>query len=584
MNGKELFFGLSYISRKYIDEAETDTVSAGIPRGRYVSRFHLRKPLWVAALVALLLLLVGCAAAYVLHARAMIIGQRDSTQDVFDEYHRETVGTRSVSQQVLTFSGLQGSPGYQAAKEWFEFLQAYDPDGTVRQQAIQSDPEAQFPDTYPAYRTYSQEMEDKLEELAETYHLKLLGTPVEFVSMSGFTQALGIDRILLPDSQASILLKGGTCYPEGNFSIHMELDLPKGAGVWAYPVSAELQYFRKDCLSTEMAYVNADAEWSEWTYETASGASIRILRVGQEEAYLLCDCGDAIMTVTFLAGFAPLTDDPSFTPEWMTDGQIQQIADLIDFTIRPTLPDAAAAGSTEHPEGWEIETKSAEFDGAFGRIVFHLTAPKGTRLPNGEDGDYVYPQNDDILIPDTGTFTPNYWQTFSQDDGDGLENTTDLVYIFAAETADDPTFPENATWHGRLVDLLTENWDGPAPAPAQQSVAQGVWEPEIGHIALDTDRIDFLTEPLTITVGGAPVTLASLQLRKMGVLMTVSSGMDDAIGLNLTVVLKDGTELAPGGGDSTGNTLRLVLDAPIDLNQVASIRFLDDTELTVPCK
>ena len=27
MNGKELFLGLSYISRKYIDEAETDTVS-----------------------------------------------------------------------------------------------------------------------------------------------------------------------------------------------------------------------------------------------------------------------------------------------------------------------------------------------------------------------------------------------------------------------------------------------------------------------------------------------------------------------------------------------------------------------------
>ena len=29
MNGQEIFLGLSYISRKYIEEAETETVSGG---------------------------------------------------------------------------------------------------------------------------------------------------------------------------------------------------------------------------------------------------------------------------------------------------------------------------------------------------------------------------------------------------------------------------------------------------------------------------------------------------------------------------------------------------------------------------
>ena len=61
MNGKELFLGLSYISRTYIDEAERDTVSnhGGRERAGASTVRGLRRPLLVAALAALLLLLVG---------------------------------------------------------------------------------------------------------------------------------------------------------------------------------------------------------------------------------------------------------------------------------------------------------------------------------------------------------------------------------------------------------------------------------------------------------------------------------------------------------------------------------------------
>ena len=59
MNGKELFLGLSYINRKYIEEAENDTVDSisAQERGR------LRRPLLIAAVIALMLLLVGCGIA-----------------------------------------------------------------------------------------------------------------------------------------------------------------------------------------------------------------------------------------------------------------------------------------------------------------------------------------------------------------------------------------------------------------------------------------------------------------------------------------------------------------------------------------
>lgn len=577
MNGKELFLGLSYINRTYIDEAEHDTVSnhgRGERAGASTVR-GLRRPLLAAALAALLLLLVGCVAVYVLRSQNFIIGQRDSLQNVFDEYHREVTAAVPVSQQVLTFSGLQGSPGYQAAKEWYAYLQAYDADGIIRKQSFQTDLEALFPDTYPAYGVYSREMADKLEELAEKYHLKLLGAPVEFESMSGFAKALGIDHILLPDSNASVFLDSGECYSQGNFVLYMDLNLPKE--VWPYSVHTTLQYFRKDCLSTDVEYLNENEDWKEWMYTTSSGAAVLILRAAQGRAYLFCDCGDATMSVDFEAGFNPLTDMPDFQPTWMTDRQVEQIADAIDFTLRPTLPDASVAAAAAPPAGWEIETKSVTFDGSVGRVVFRLTAPAGTQLPDAENADYVYPQNDDLLLPDTGSFEPNFWQVFSQEDGDGKDNTIDLVYIFAMETVDDPAFPQDARWHAHLVDLMTTSWEG--ESPVNRVVAQGVWEPEVRFADSDNRKIDFINSPLQITVDGVSTTIASLQLRTMGTLMTVTEGMEDAGWMDQTVVMKDGSEIPLGIGDSTGSVTRNVAEAPIDLSQVAFLRLPDGTEL-----
>ena len=283
------------------------------------------------------------------------------------------------------------------------------------------------------------------------------------------------------------------------------------------------------------------------------------------------------MTVDFEAGFNPLTDMPDFKPEWMTDRQVEQIADAIDFTVRPTLPDASVAATAAPPAGWEIETTSVTFDGSVGRVVFHLTAPAGTQLPDAENADYVYPQNDNLLIPDTGSFKPNFWQVFSQEDGDGKGNTIDLVYIFAMETVDDPTFPRNAGWHAHLVDLMTTSWEG--ESPVNQVVAQGVWEPEVRFADCDHRKIDFLNSPLQITVDGDSITIASLQLRTMGTLMTVTEGMEDAGWMALTVVMKDGSEIQLGIGDSTGSVTRNVAEAPIDLSQVALLRLPDGTEL-----
>ena len=58
MNGKELLMGLSYIDQTLIQESEME--------GKRTKGI-LRRPLLVAAMVALMLFLVGCAAVVLLH-------------------------------------------------------------------------------------------------------------------------------------------------------------------------------------------------------------------------------------------------------------------------------------------------------------------------------------------------------------------------------------------------------------------------------------------------------------------------------------------------------------------------------------
>ena len=57
MNGEDLFRGLNYVNAKFIDEAETVTQLKGEKK-----ILSLRRPVLIAAIIAILLMLVGCGA------------------------------------------------------------------------------------------------------------------------------------------------------------------------------------------------------------------------------------------------------------------------------------------------------------------------------------------------------------------------------------------------------------------------------------------------------------------------------------------------------------------------------------------
>ena len=91
MNGKELFLGLSYISPKYIDEAKN--YGARQNDGKQI---RFRKTLLIAAVIALTLLLVGCAVAAYARIHIKLVQHNVPTAAQTEEEAPDTTPVRSV--------------------------------------------------------------------------------------------------------------------------------------------------------------------------------------------------------------------------------------------------------------------------------------------------------------------------------------------------------------------------------------------------------------------------------------------------------------------------------------------------------
>lgn len=151
MNGQEIFLGLSYISRKYIEEAETETVSGGAGKAH-----RIRRPFLLAAVIALLLLLVGCAAVYVLKMEHVKISSGTDQRDyslVDGVYVKDP---HTVSTTTLSMAGLKGSNAYKACADFY----AYETE--LRANKSESGD----------WTGYSDALNAKAQELAEQYGLK----------------------------------------------------------------------------------------------------------------------------------------------------------------------------------------------------------------------------------------------------------------------------------------------------------------------------------------------------------------------------------------------------------------------------
>lgn len=584
MKGEDLFRGLNEVDPKFIEEAETVTHLQGERK-----LLSLRRPVLVAAIIAMLLMLVGCTVVYLLRMRDLKLGEQTVTYEVFD-YDPKTgnplapAGVESQTQQILTLAGLSGTPAFHAAREWYEFTETYDPDRAIKHSVWGKEPE--FPEEYDGYNLYTQEMKDRLDQILEKYHLKLRGEQIRFQTPKLMMQALGIKSLLNPGAEARMNVGSAHYYENGELSLFFDITIPDEEKAQGY-----LYYLPKDCFIPDTA-VLTEGNWEEWNYTTAAGDPVLILRAEESaSAWFFCDTGNytVSMRLEIVRDISEEIVDgvPVAQFQLMTKEQLEQVADAVDFSLEPKLTEGwenlsdNAVSAGQEINGYTIEPVSAFTDGYGYQIILKITAPECIALTD--------PENHNVHVSaGSGVYGR------SSDDEDGKLNT---CYFILEEYTSSWDYPEDGSKVypvGHIIpvyweDLYLYSYDPETMKSQEELLTEGTWKFDIPLNDWDPRQIELLTEPITAKacvgwkMDGTDVLedleVTSITLRALGIRLTHEDveGSPDFFcwtGVTSRIVMQDGSHMEFTGGSG--------FEKPIDLDQVAYIQLADKTILPMP--
>lgn len=572
MNGKEMFRGMEYVGDDLIEEA-------GRCQFRQPQR-RIHSPLLVAAMIALMLFLMGCAVAFVLRMSNLKIGAGTAEQDyslVDGVYVKDP---HTVTTTTLTLAGLEGSDTYKACAALYAYGEKYKADNAD-------------------WTGYNDAMNTKARELAEQYGLKPEGQLLNFRTVRHLCDALGIERFTNNDPAISADIDSGRCYDTGNFQLEMTFRFPEDRSDNVTCVHGGLRWNRKDCFSADYVMLVDNGDWVERNYTTATGNTVLILRSpSQEQGYILCDREEALMTLWLdvnLEVYSEVGGVVSVERLNMTDEQLEKVADTIDFAISPRTPtqaDVDAQTNISHSatqNGYTVQLKSVETDGYVARIRLGITAPADVDIENLDI------RTGDVSFVTTGRQFSRYSGGFdAAPDGDGQSNTKDFLGEFCISFRDGlRPFALGATWDLQIADLYADSGTS-----STRVLAAGEWQFSVTFDETNTDyqELELLSSPITVqamtgwradgtdVIGEFPI--ASFKLRKFS-----SEIVRDTAGENeeqraepyadfygwrdhfTYAVMKDGTKI------------QLLEDRncnAVDLTQVDYVLLADGTKLTVP--
>lgn len=608
MNSKDLIQSLNGIGEDLVNEAEYGSFRV-YNRAETPARRRFSRPLLIAALIGLMVFLMGCA-IYVLKMQDLNLGKEEVSYDAFDPDTLEYLGKETYMQEVFSLAGLEGTVQYQASRAWFDFKQTYDPDLKIQGAVWGNYPE--FPPEYGSYGLYSQEMKDKVDEILTKYSLKPVGAQLEFRTLRNMLSALGIEKLQTIENQVTINVAAGSCYENGNFSLSLDFAFPEAAENELSATWGILRWNRADCFSDDLFAIRETFDWKEWNYTTRSGNDVLIIRSPSDwRGWIICKRADGIMSLQVEArqDLWNNADGKTWADElFLTDTQMEQLADAIDFGIQPRVatqkdvenqPDAPNA---ETQDGYTLKVKSVETDGWIARITLSITAPEGTIIsrntaPGFENERFhIGPTNLDNFEPAGDRFASSSGGWNVEEDGDGLDNTQDLVMEvrYSMEDGSVP-FASGKTWIIHFEDLVGDYWDSAKSEFVATPLATGEWTFEITFDETNGDynEIELLTEPIEVgvSIGWKPdgtdvvedVTVNSIKLRKYSLTITHDGPeyVDFSFinGQRMFAVMKDGSEIEILG---TGGVYQA--NGEIDFDRLDYIQLADGTKLTIPAE
>ena len=505
MNGKDIFLGLKYIGDDLIEKAEYGEfpTKAEKTEKKANTRKLIRRPFLIAAIIATMLLLVGCAVVYLLSMQDVKIAEVTETKDYRLVNGIYVEDPHEVKQNVLTLAGLKGTSVYQACADFYTFKEEY----TSNMEAMMN--AGTLPEDYFDNNTYGQAMDDKAVELAAKYSLKPEGKQLDFRTTRTMCDALGIERFVQESGAIKATVSSGSCYDTGNFYLNLNFNFPEDQGYEVLSTSGALRWNRTDCFSRDHVAIADSGDWIERNYTTTSGSDVLILQSpSQERGYIICDRGEALMTLQLDVNIEILSEEGGVVSaqyQHMTDRQIELVADTVDFAVNPRIPtqedvdNQAAISQSATQNGWTICLKSVETDGYVARVTVGVIAPEGTLLPT--EGNIIFGNHGAEMVPVNGEITGGGGTIESIDDGDGLDNTMDLLLVRDYSLADGSVpFSTGAVWNLHIVDLEYSHWDFENLRMYDDTLAEGEWLFPITFDETNSDyrELELIPEPIKL--------------------------------------------------------------------------------------
>jgi len=396
MNGKDILVGLGYIHSSFFEEAETE----GLSSPSAARSNPLRRPLLVAAIVALTLLLVGCAVVYALRLQDMSIGQETYIQQ-FDESGKYLETPVEKTKDIMTMSGHSGDAIQTALAEWFAFLETYDPDLAL----MSNEPNiAAIPDRYEyTYGCYTQDMVEKVDAIARKYGLKLLDLPLTIQRWQSdiFLRETGISSFALPSSGFQISNMSGIFYLPNNFVMDFELAIED----IGRKINATYSYTRKDYFPSEYPNGMDLTEYSQWDMTASDGTMLLLALNSKGRGFIIAERDDAMIHISVNGNFSGSAYPEE--KEIITRAELESLAAGFDYAIRPQTVDQVAfeALLAEAEAAYQAEhTYIPEVYGSFNAYL-----QSNYRIPNPALQYTFYDVNGDgaqeLLIGSDGAIT-----------------------------------------------------------------------------------------------------------------------------------------------------------------------------------
>ena len=326
MTSMDLLESLNAVKAQYVLEAHDEVTSdsniiafdnsvkvedsVNTERRAYTGRrVTMKKLILVAAIVVAALCLVGFAYAMV-KLKDISMGEYTYTQPN-PQNPSEKI---TVTSEFISMQGLQGSPEYQATKEWQDFLSVYDIEGAILAETGNSS--TGYGELTLFYQVYNQEMYDKLVEIADKYDLKL-HSELNMVSIEEVNYRVG-----------GTFIADGLLYGNGYIYENGTLQLGGDTVINGEPVIMQLRRAVKGTLDEPVLNIGNGEEYQEVQYETSCGEQV-LLALGADKALIYADFEQCFVLVNILAGTEPwLLADTTINMD-----DLKRVADAIDFTI-----------------------------------------------------------------------------------------------------------------------------------------------------------------------------------------------------------------------------------------------------------